>query len=72
MINPYLLRRMKSDVQKHLHLPEKNEQVGFRQNLLMFSDQSDHPVFLYCVGFVLQDDGRSKDSLQVLHRLERN
>jgi DNA excision repair protein ERCC-6 len=26
-INPYLLRRMKSDVREHLNLPEKNEQV---------------------------------------------
>lgn len=29
LINPYLLRRMKSDVNKHLNLPEKNEQVLF-------------------------------------------
>ena len=27
-INPYLLRRMKSDVKQHINLPEKNEQVG--------------------------------------------
>ena len=26
-INPYLLRRMKSDVKQHINLPEKNEQV---------------------------------------------
>lgn len=28
-INPYLLRRMKSDVKQHINLPEKNEQVKF-------------------------------------------
>ncbi|CAG5128960.1 unnamed protein product [Candidula unifasciata] len=28
-INPYLIRRMKSDVKKHLDLPNKNEQVLF-------------------------------------------
>ena len=28
-INPYLLRRMKSDVRQHISLPEKNEQVLF-------------------------------------------
>lgn len=28
-ISPYLLRRMKSDVQSHINLPEKNEQVLF-------------------------------------------
>ena len=28
-INPYLLRRMKSDVKQHINLPEKNEQVLF-------------------------------------------
>ena len=28
-INPYLLRRMKSDVKNHINLPEKNEQVLF-------------------------------------------
>jgi DNA excision repair protein ERCC-6 len=28
-INPFLLRRMKSDVKQHINLPEKNEQVLF-------------------------------------------
>jgi len=28
LINPYLLRRMKTDVKKHLNLPSKNEQVS--------------------------------------------
>ena len=28
-ISPYLLRRMKEDVKKHINLPEKNEQVLF-------------------------------------------
>jgi len=28
-INPYLLRRMKSDVKDHIHLPAKNDQVLF-------------------------------------------
>lgn len=29
IINPYLLRRMKADVQSHISLPDKNEQVLF-------------------------------------------
>ena len=28
-INPYLLRRLKSDVKSHINLPSKNEQVLF-------------------------------------------
>lgn len=28
-INPYLLRRMKADIQSHIELPNKNEQVLF-------------------------------------------
>ena len=34
-INPYLLRRMKSDVKQHINLPEKNEQVTFPTHLLV-------------------------------------
>ena len=34
-INPYLLRRMKSDVKQHINLPEKNEQVTLPTHLLI-------------------------------------
>ena len=39
-INPYLLRRMKSDVKQHINLPEKNEQAGLLEDRDLLSKRS--------------------------------
>ena len=39
-ISPYLLRRMKQDVQSHIKLPEKSDQV-------LFCSLTDHQVDVY-------------------------
>lgn len=39
-ISPYLLRRMKQDVQSHIKLPEKSDQV-------LFCSLTDHQIEVY-------------------------
>lgn len=61
-ITPYMLRRTKNDVQHHLNLPEKNEQVCYTLEYFVriynFISQ-----FMFFLGTVLQFNRRTKGTI---------
>lgn len=73
-IAPYMLRRTKNDVQHHINLPEKNEQVRSRLDVYLFFSSLYTKIFILLHSFLnmiftisgsfLQLDRNTKESLQ--------
>ncbi|QQP35453.1 DNA excision repair protein ERCC6like, partial [Caligus rogercresseyi] len=68
-INPYLLRRMKSDVKDHINLPEKSEQILFCR--LTDEQRSAYRSYLDSGGLQSILEGRSKvfSGLTILRKI---